>query len=69
MAKLKLNRIKRLICSTCKGNGYLKVGTEWGQTVHQCWDCDSDREFYETAESDTLIGDTDGDDNYSNKLH
>jgi|TARA_R100000329_G_scaffold26869_1_gene25103 hypothetical protein len=69
MAKLKLNRIKRLICSTCKGNGYLKVGTEWGQTVHQCWDCDSEGEFYETVESDTLIGDTDGDDNYSNKLH
>ena len=69
MAKLKLNRIKKLICSTCKGNGYLKVGTEWGQTVHQCWDCDSEGEFYETVESDTLIGDTDGDDNYSNKLH
>ena len=69
MAKLKLNRIKRLICSTCKGNGYLKVGTEWGQPVHQCWDCDSEGEFYETVESDTLIGDTDGDDNYSNKLH
>ena len=69
MAKLKLNRIKRLICSTCKGNGYLKVGTEWGQTVHQCWDCDLEGEFYETVESDTLIGDTDGDDNYSNKLH
>ena len=69
MAKLKLNRIKRLICSTCKGNGYLKVGTEWGQTVHQCWDCDSEGEFYETVESDNLIGDTDGNGAYSNKLH
>ena len=69
MAKLKLNRIKRLICSTCKGNGYLKVGTEWGQTVHQCWDCDSEGEFYETVESDNLIGNTDSDGNYSNKLH
>ena len=69
MAKLKLNRIKKLICSTCKGNGYLKVGTEWGQTVHQCWDCDSEGEFYETVESDNLIGNTDSDGNYSNKLH
>ena len=69
MAKLKVNRVKKHICSTCRGNGYLKVKTEWGETVHQCWDCDSEGEFYETVESDTLIGDTDGDDNYSNKLH
>ena len=34
------------ICPTCKGNGYLKVGTEFGETVHQCWDCDSEGEFY-----------------------
>ena len=60
----------------CHGNGYIRVAT--GDTsidfrdnsqVHQCWDCDSEGEFYETVESDTLIGDTDGDDNYSNKLH
>ena len=63
MAKLKLNRIKRLICSTCKGNGYLKVGTEWGQTVHQCWDCDSEGEFYETTDMGWI------DDGTSNSLH
>ena len=34
------------ICPTCKGNGYLKVGTEFGETIHQCWECDSEGEFY-----------------------
>ena len=53
------------MCSTCKGNGYLKVGTEWGDTIHQCWDCDSEGEFYETVEVDLIDdGPTDND-----KLH
>jgi DnaJ-class molecular chaperone len=67
MAKLKINNVRKLICPTCKGNGYLKVGTEWGETVHQCWDCDSEGEFYET--SDNLIGDSDSDRNHDIKLH
>ncbi len=67
MAKLKKNRLRKLVCSTCKGNGYLKVGTEWGDTIHQCWDCDSEGEFYET--SDNLIGDGDSDRNHDIKLH
>jgi DnaJ-class molecular chaperone len=67
MAKLKVNNVRKLICPTCKGNGYLKVGTEWGETVHQCWDCDSEGEFYET--SDNLIGDSDSDRNHDIKLH
>ena len=45
MAKLKKHRLRKLVCSTCKGNGYLKVGTEWGDTIHQCWDCDSEENF------------------------
>jgi len=67
MAKLKKYRLRKLVCSTCKGNGYLKVGTEWGDTIHQCWDCDSEGEFYET--SDNLIGDGDSDRNHDIKLH
>ena len=63
MAKLKKGRITIHICSTCKGNGYLKVATGGGDTVHQCWDCDSEGEFYETVD-DNLI-----DDGPSNKLH
>jgi len=35
----------KIICTTCKGNGFLKVGTEYGETVHQCWDCESTGEI------------------------
>ena len=66
MAKLKINSLRKYICNTCKGNGYLKVGTEWGETIHQCWDCDSEGELYET--SDDLIGDNNNG-GVSNKLH
>jgi DnaJ-class molecular chaperone len=67
MAKLKINQIKKLICPTCKGNGFIKVGTEGGDTIHQCWDCDSEGEFYET--SNNRIGDFDSDDTTHDKLH
>ena len=63
MAKLKKARIALHICPTCKGNGYLKVATETQETIHQCWDCDSEGEFYETV-NDNLI-----DDGISAKLH
>ena len=63
MAKLKKAKVTIHICPTCKGNGYLKVATEGRDTVHQCWDCDSEGEFYETVD-DNLI-----DDGPSNKLH
>ena len=42
MAKLKVNRIVKIICDTCRGNGYIKVE----KNVHQCWDCDSEGEYY-----------------------
>ena len=63
MVKLKKARVKVHICPTCKGNGYLKVATEGKDTVHQCWDCDSEGEFYEEA-TDNLI-----DDGPSDRLH
>ena len=71
MAKLKLKQVRRHICPTCKGNGFIKIinAEDRESYVHQCWDCDSEGEFYETVESDNLIGDTDDDGNYSNKLH
>ena len=65
-----------MICGTCHGNGYVRIAT--GDTskdfrnnseVHQCWDCDSEGEFYETVSDDNLIGDTDSDGNTSDKLH
>ena len=63
MAKLKKASIQLLICPTCKGNGYLKVATQMGETVHQCWDCDSEGEFYEENDINTI------DDSSSNRLH
>ena len=65
MAKLKKAKITIHICPTCKGNGYLKVATEGKDTVHQCWDCDSEGEFYETVEDNNLIDDGPS----TNKLH
>jgi DnaJ-class molecular chaperone len=66
MAKLKANRVKKIICPTCKGNGFVKVASyDHDEMVHQCWDCDSEGEFYETIEDNNLIDDGPG----SNKLH
>ena len=45
MEKLKKYRVHKAICPTCNGNGYLKITREEPQ-IHQCWDCDSEGEFY-----------------------
>ena len=50
MAKLKKAKVTIHVCPTCKGNGYLKVATEGKDTAHQCWDCDSEGEYYETTD-------------------
>ncbi len=69
MVKLKLNQLKKVICDVCHGNGFIRVAT--GDTsidfrdnsqVHQCWECDSEGEYYEVISSDNLIGDLNGDD-------
>jgi len=69
MAKLRKARLKKLICPTCRGNGYVKIINEEDREsyVHQCWDCDSEGEFYETTNN--LIGDFDDDHNHDIKLH
>ena len=63
MAKLKTSRIVKVICETCHGNGYVRVAKIDGDPsldfrdrseVHQCWDCDSEGEFYETVEVDLI---------------
>ena len=50
---------------TCHGNGYIRVAT--GDTsldfrdnsqVHQCWDCDSEGEFYETVDVNDVPNDS-----------
>ena len=47
MAKLKKYRIHKAICDVCNGNGYVKViHVDKKDLVHQCWECDSEGEFY-----------------------
>jgi len=47
MVKLKKYRIKKEICDVCKGNGYVKVvHVDEKDHIHQCWECDSEGEFY-----------------------
>ena len=49
MSKILKSRIHRAICKTCNGNGYIKIkDPEDAQesNIHQCWDCDSEGEFY-----------------------
>ena len=68
MIKLKKYRLRKLVCPTCKGNGFVKVTSfDYDEMIHQCWDCDSEGEFYET--SDNLISDSNSDRNHDIKLH
>ena len=56
-----------MFCPTCKGNGFLKVGTEEGESIHQCGDCDSEGEFYvHQPETDIVFDDVNlsSDDDY-----
>jgi len=48
MAKLKKYNIHAMICSNCKGNGYIKMVLEEGRehVVLQCPECDSEGEIY-----------------------
>jgi|TARA_R100000656_G_scaffold71846_1_gene53744 DnaJ-class molecular chaperone len=49
MAKteLKKNRTHVAICNTCNGNGYITVINDLNiKQVHQCWDCNSEGEYY-----------------------
>ena len=56
MAKLKKSRVKKFNCPTCKGNGFVKVASMLEEeTVHQCWDCDSEGEFYVTDDDENKI--------------
>ena len=57
MAKLIKIAEHKCICPTWDGNGYIRVATgatsedfRKNSQVHQCWDCDSEGQFYETVE-------------------
>ena len=47
MVKLKKYRVHKSICDVCNGNGYVKVvHIDQKAHIHQCWECDSEGEFY-----------------------
>ena len=49
MAKLKKYRVHKAICDICNGNGFVKITDREDPkevNVHQCWECDSEGEFY-----------------------
>ena len=49
MVKLKKYRVHKAICDVCNGNGYVKVTDREDPkeiNFHQCWECDSEGEFY-----------------------
>ena len=66
MVKLKESKVRKIICPTCRGNGFVSIKhfNDSETYTHQCWDCDSEGEFYETVENDNDI-----DDGPTNKLH
>jgi len=73
MVKLKKINVHKAICPTCNGNGFIKIKDREDPTVtsiHQCWDCESEGEFYvhepEAIQPDNPA-DSDADDDV--KLH
>ena len=49
MVKLKKYRVHKAICDICNGNGFVKITDNENPekiNVHQCWECDSEGEFY-----------------------
>ena len=49
MVKLKKYRVHKAICNVCNGNGFVRITDREDPkevNVHQCWECDSEGEFY-----------------------
>ena len=73
MAKLKKYRVHKAICNVCNGNGFIKIKDEEDPrdiNVHQCWECDSEGEFYVYEPPMATRDDADnGDDNTNDLLH
>ena len=73
MAKLKKYRVHKAICNICNGNGYVKITDREDPkevNIHQCWECDSEGEFY--VYEPPMASETDadnGDGGTNNLLH
>ena len=49
MVKLKKYKVHKAICHVCNGNGFVRRKDEEDPrevNIHQCWECDSEGEFY-----------------------
>ena len=49
MVKLKKYSIHKAICNVCNGNGFVRITDREDPkeiNIHQCWECDSEGEFY-----------------------
>ena len=71
MAKLKVRRIHKAICPTCRGNGYIRIKDNEDPTevnVHQCWECDSEGEFYVYEPANITDDNTSNDDRNNDKF-
>jgi len=66
MVKLKISQIKKIICTVCKGNGYIKAkGHDGEDKISQCFACDSEGEVYQTVSSKKFVGDDSSSQNLS----
>ena len=71
MVKLKKYRVHKAICDVCNGNGFVRITDREDPkevNVHQCWECDSEGEFYVYEAKVSEHDDADNDDSTINKL-
>ena len=71
MVRLKKYNIHKAICDTCDGNGYVKIIQKGTQDhVRQCWECDSEGEYYVyNSKKDLSVDDHTYDSNTDKFLH
>jgi len=70
MARLKKYTIHKEICDVCNGNGYVKIRKENKEAhVHQCWECDSEGEYYVYEPKMVPSSDVDNNNSSSTQLH
>ena len=71
MVKLKKYRVHKAICDVCNGNGFIKITDREDPkevNVHQCWECDSEGEFYVHESKVSEHDDVDNDDRNTDKF-
>ena len=70
MDRLKKYTIHKEICDVCNGNGYVKVvHVDYKNHIHQCWECDSEGEYYVHEPKMVPSGDAGNNNSSSTKLH